>query len=517
MTEEERLKLYTSVVPSRVQKSVQRENFNAFIHYGLNTFANKEWSDGTLSPELFDPSDQDVEQWVKVLKFAGAKGIIFTAKHHDGFCMWQTATTDYSVKSSPYKNGKGDIMEELRAACKKHGMKLGVYLSPWDRNSPFYGTPDYDDFYVRQLKELLTNYGEIFAVWLDGACGAEADGKAKQVYDFERYYEVIRKLQPKAVISNCGPDVRWVGNEGGFAREGEWCVLPKLDHAAQNIAEVSQQTEDQNMKSQAFDMMGEELGTREMLEKYDEFVWSPAEVDVSVRPGWFYHKSQDRRLRSVNNLLYIYYTSVGGNSLLLLNVPPDKTGRINDADVEKLVRFADRKNAAFSKPVAVDGVTAPEHEAGNKPRNMFRAGFDKNSFDANSYYTPAHEADEYAITLKLAKTSRVDKVQIIENVAFSQRIERFRIEAKVKGEFKPVYYGKTVGFNRIAFFRPVKTNEIRIVIESSRLKPYIEYIGVYEHAKKGSNPVPPPFVALKKAIHRAVNRRFMKKNTPSAG
>lgn len=516
MTSVERLKLYTSVVPSRVQRSIQRDNFNAFVHYGLNTFANKEWSDGTLSPEIFNPTNQDAEQWVKVLKFAGAKGIIFTAKHHDGFCMWQTATTDYSVKSSPYLDGKGDVVKEVAAACKKHGVKFGIYLSPWDRNCPLYGSAEYDDFYVAQLKELLTGYGEIFAVWLDGACGAASDGKPVQKYDFNRYYEVIRKLQPKAVISNCGPDVRWVGNEGGFARDGEWCVIPEMDYGTQSIIEQSQHEESENMKAPSVEMFGEELGSREMLEKYSEFVWSPAEVDVSIRPGWFYHKSQDHRIRSVNNLLYIYYTAVGGNSLLLLNVPPDATGRLNDADVDRLVRFADRKNAAFSKPVTVDGVTAPLHEEGFKPKNMFRFGFDKNSFESTGYYTPKDEADSYEITLKLAKTCKVDKLRLIENVSFSQRVESFRIEAKVNGKFKTVYYGKTIGFNRIAFFRAVRTDEIKIVIDSCRLKPYIEYVGVFEQDKKGKNPHASPLKSVMKAIHRLHNIRAAKKKAHTA-
>ena len=497
MTDKQRLNLYTSVVPSRVQAGIQRNGFNAFIHYGLNTFANKEWSDGTLSPEIFNPANQDTEQWVKVLKFAGFGGIVFTAKHHDGFCLWQTATTDYSIAASPYKDGKGDVMAELRDACKKHGMRLGIYLSPWDRHSEKYGTPEYDDYYVAQLTELLTNYGEIFEVWLDGACEAENDGKPKQKYDFERYYSVIRELQPNAVIANCGPDVRWAGNEDGIAKEGEWSVIPQIDFATGQI--VSARTDGATAEKVAvYDM---DLGNRESLENYNDFIWCPAEVDVSIRPGWFYHKNQDAFVRSVNNLTYLYYTVWGGNSILLLNVPPDVTGRINDRDVEKLVRFRDRIDAAFSKPVPIDGATAPEHEAGNKIKNITRYGYDKKSFAALSYYTPAEEAESYEITLKLAKTAKVDKVRLVENVAFSQRIESFRIEAKNKaGEFKCVYRGKTVGFNRIAYFRPVMTNELKIVIESCRQKPHLEFIGVYEHVRKGGNPVTPLSVFFKKAI-----------------
>lgn len=486
MSSREQLIKYTSIVPSTVQKSIQRENFNAFIHYGINTFAGKEWSDGTLSPDLFNPTDQDAEQWVKVLKYVGVKGIIFTAKHHDGFCMWQTDTTEYSVKNSPYKGGKGDVVKELSDACKKYGMKFGIYLSPWDRNSKYYSTDKYDDFYCAQLTELLTRYGDIFCVWLDGACGAESDGKKKQVYDFQRYYALIRKLSPKTVISNCGPDVRWVGNEGGFAREGEFNVVPRLAVSEEAIMEDSQKSEKQNMKLLVEkDILAKELGDRSQLDQYDSFVWSPAEVDVSIRPGWYYHKSQDHRVRSVRNLMNIYYGAVGGNSLLLLNVPPDKTGRINDVDVARLIKFGDRIRADFSSPVSIDKITAPEHEGSNKIRNVTVYSYNKNSFDANSYYTPKNEAENYEINILFDKQYNVDKIKLLENVAFSQRIEAFSIFAKVNGVFKKVYDGKTIGYGRIALLkRAILTDEIKIVIDKCRLKPYIEYIGVYQKEKQ---------------------------------
>lgn len=486
MLSKEKLGLVTSIVPSQVQKSIQRENFNAFIHYGLNTFAGKEWSDGTLSPEIFNPSDQNTEQWVKVLKYAGAKGIIFTAKHHDGFCMWQTNTTEYSIKNSPYKNGNGDVVKELADACKKHGVKFGVYLSPWDRNSKYYGTPEYDDFYCAQLTELLTKYGDIFAVWLDGACGAEGDGKAKQKYDFQRYYGLIRKISPKTVISNCGPDVRWVGNENGLAREAEWNIIPRLEVSEEKTMENSQQAEKQNMKLlKERDILAKDIGSREFLSKYDDFVWSPAEVDVSIRKGWFYHKSQDKSLRSLNNLLNIYFSSVGGNSLLLLNVPPDRSGRINDVDVDRLVKLGDAINLAFSKPISIAKIDAPEHEDGNKIKNVLTYSYNKNSFDANSYYTPKNESDSYEVTLKFDKEYRVDKIRLVENVAFSQRVENFTIYAYVKGKKTKVYRGKTIGYNRIALFdKIVLTDKIIIVIDKCRLKPYIEYICAYEKAGK---------------------------------
>ena len=205
---DDRLRLYTSVVPSKVQKSFEDGGFNVFIHYGINTFAGKEWSDGTCPASLFNPTCQDTDKWAEIVKAAGANGIILTCKHHDGFCLWQTDTTKYGVASSPYKGGRGDVVKEVSESCRKYGLKFGVYLSPWDRNSPLYGTEEYNDFYIRQLTELLTRYGEIFCVWLDGACGSYMDGKPKQVYDFERIYDTVRTLQPGCAISNCGPDVR---------------------------------------------------------------------------------------------------------------------------------------------------------------------------------------------------------------------------------------------------------------------------------------------------------------------
>ncbi len=478
----EKLEKILQVTPSTIQKSIQRENFNAFIHYGLNTFVGKEWSDGTISPEVFNPSNQDAEQWVKVLKYAGAKGIIFTAKHHDGFCMWQTKTTEYSIKNSPYKDGKGDVVKEVSDACKKYGVKFGIYLSPWDRNSEYYGTEKYDDFYVSQLTELLTNYGEIFAVWLDGACGAESDGKKRQEYDFKRYYSVIRKLSPKTIISNCGPDVRWVGNENGTARKAEWNVIPRLITSEEKVIENSQSSENQNMKLlKESDILAKDIGSREYLDNFDDFVWSPAEVDVSIRPGWFYHKSQDRKIRSVRNLMNIYLGAVGGNSLLLLNVPPDRSGRISDYDVDVLVKFGDRVKSLLSKPVCVEKIVAPEHEGSNKIKNVLTYAYNKNSYDATSYYTPKEERESYEIKLTFDKPYKIDRMRIVENVAFSQRIENFKVTTNANGKEILLYEGETIGYNRIAVFnRTVLTDNLTLTIDKCRSKPYLEFVGVYE-------------------------------------
>lgn len=501
---DEKVKKYVSIVPTTVQKSIQRDGFNVFVHYGLNTFANKEWSDGTISPEVFNPTEQNTDQWAGLFKHIGAKGVILTAKHHDGFCLWQTKTTEYSIKNSPYKDGKGDVVKELSDSCRKFGLKFGVYLSPWDRNSEYYGTDKYDDYYCAQLTELLTGYGDIFCVWLDGACGAEADGKKKQEYDFERYFALIRKLSPKTVISNCGPDVRWVGNEGGYARKSEWNVIPVMD-SRQKTIESSQKTENQNMK-RALDCMTVDLGSRKVLEGFNEYMWSPAEVDVSVRPGWFYHKNQDMRVRSVNNLTRIYLNSVGGNSLLLLNVPPDTTGRINDADVAKLLKFSEKISVAFSKPLSIKEITAPKHEGSNKIRNVLVYSYNKNSYDANSYYTPAEVSDSYEIELTLDGIHKVDKVRLVENTAFSQRVEKFRIYAYVGEKWSEVYSGTTIGYNRIALLnKVVKTDRLKIVIEECRDKPYIEYICAYEYACH----LPGPTIGerVKTVIEKATGRK----------
>ena len=436
---DERIKQYISVVPTPRQKTYQEMGFNIFFHYGMNTFTDKEWGDGKDAPSLFNPTRQDTDQWVKTAKAAGAKGVILTCKHHDGFCLWQTETTDYSVKNSSDKDGKGDVVREVSDSCRKYGVKFGIYLSPWDRNSAYYGTEKYNDFYIAQLTELLTNYGEIFCVWLDGACGSHLDGKPQQKYDFDRIYATVRKLQPNACISNCGPDIRWCGNEGGYARESEWNVLPGFQFDTQNIAAKSQQDED-GEKMQSFDCQAEDLGSRKALEGYSSFIWYPSEVDVSVRPGWFYHKNQDKLLRSLKNLLHIYYTAVGGNSLLLLNVPPTKEGVLADCDVARLTELGKALEDAFAKPVAV----------------------------------LKEEAQENSFTLQFASPVLLDKVRLKEDCDFSQRVEKFTLYALHGGKETKVYDGTVIGFLKIALFDAIEADGVRLVITESRSTPHLE-------------------------------------------
>ena len=504
----QRLDKYLSIKPSIVQKRIQRENFNVFFHYGLNTFTGKEWGDGKVSPQEFNPTHQDTDQWIKTAKSAGAYGIILTCKHHDGFCLWQTATTTYSVASSPYKDGKGDVVKEVSESCKKYGLKFGIYLSPWDRNHPTYGQGDaYNDVYCAQLTELLTNYGEVFCVWLDGACGSYMDGKPKQTYDWNRYFSLIRKLAPNAAISNCGPDIRWVGNEGGYARESEWNVVPKFSCDIQTIEANSQQADDGEFAKKGADIINSDLGSRKFLAHFDEFMWYPAEVDVSIRLGWFYHKAQDVTVRSVDNLKRIYYGSIGGNTMLLLNIPPDTRGLIHEKDVETMEQLGEHIAKSNAQLLTVKEITAPISEEGNEIENVLNYEYDESTYDPISYYTPKDESEKYSIKIQLDGEHKINRVKLVENVAFSQRIEEFEIYAYIKGKRKKVGRNTTVGYGRVAFFPPTVADCVEIVITQSRRKPYLEFIGVYED--NDYQPKKPFMYAFKQWIHRANYRAFI--------
>ena len=339
-TLEQKIDMAARLVPTPQQAAWQQMELTAFLHFGINTFTGREWGDGQEDPAIFNPTELDAEQWVRSLKDAGFKMVLLTAKHHDGFCLWPTATTKHSVASSPWKNGQGDVVKELRNACDKYDMKFGVYLSPWDRNAECYGdSPKYNEFFIRQLTELLTNYGEVHEVWFDGANGEGPNGK-KQVYDWDAFYKTIQQLQPKAVMAIMGDDVRWVGNEKGLGRETEWSatVLTPAIYARSG----------ENNKRLGVFSKAEDLGSRAMLEKATELFWYPSEVDVSIRPGWFYHAEEDSKVKSLKHLADIYFQSVGYNSVLLLNIPPDRRGLINEADVQRLNEFAAYREKIFT-------------------------------------------------------------------------------------------------------------------------------------------------------------------------
>lgn len=438
MTEKTRIDLYTSIVPNRRQLLIQEMKYYAFVHYTVNTFTNKEWGNGKEPESVFNPKKQNTDQWCKAIRDAGMKGVILTCKHHDGFCLWPTKTTEHSVKNSPYKGGKGDVVREVSESCKKYGLKFGVYLSPWDRNAPCYGTPAYNDFYIAQMTELLTNYGEIFMLWLDGACGAKADGQPVQKYDFERIWTTAVELQPNIVMSGCAPDVRWIGNESGKTRESEWNVVPKFQYDQQNFAVNCQDTDDmKEFQKRCQDVMLPDMGSRKFLAQFDEFMWYPAEVDVSIRLGWFYHPLQRFSLKSLKHLMQIYYNSVGNNSLMLLNIPPNRNGQFAKADVKRL------------------------REMGK----WIRKEDDLQIQDVQTEITDGG----YTVYLRFPKQS-VDRVRLAEDTTKSQRVEKFSIYA----DGKCIFSGTIIGFSRIAIFEPLVTDNLTVKIEECRNEPYIE-------------------------------------------
>ena len=340
-TVEEKIDMASRLVPTPQQLEWQQMELTAFLHFGINTFTEREWGDGKEDPALFNPTGLDCEQWVRALKEGGFKMAVITAKHHDGFCLWPTKTTRHSVVSSPWKNGKGDVVRELRNACKKYGLKFGIYLSPWDRNAECYGQGDaYNRFFIEQLTELLTNYGEVHEVWFDGANGEGANGK-KQIYDWEAIERTIRRLQPKAVTAVMGDDVRWVGNEKGIGRKTEWSATVLTPG-------IYSRAIGQNKELGVFGK-SKDLGSRDIVARAKELFWFPSEVDVSIRPGWFYHSKEDSHVKSLAHLADIYFKSVGYNSVLLLNIPPNKSGLIHENDCRRLKEFFTYLKNTFEK------------------------------------------------------------------------------------------------------------------------------------------------------------------------
>ncbi len=444
------------ITPSERQMTLQQMEFYAFVHFTVNTFTDKEWGDGTENPKIFNPRLLDCDQWVEAVKSAGMTGLILTAKHHDGFCLWPSAYTEHSVKNSPYKNGHGDIVRECAEACRKGGIKFGIYLSPWDRNCPVYGQGKaYDDYYCNQLTELLTNYGELFCVWFDGACGEGPNGK-KQEYDWERYYSVIRKHQPDACISISGPDIRWCGNEAGDTRKSEWSVITK------RLADGS-----------VIEDTAADLGSRELLAKAAELHWQPAETDTSIRPGWFYHKNEDTSVRSLKTLSDIYFRSVGGNSTLLLNIPPDTNGLFSKADVRRLKQLGETIRKAFETCLSEDAVfTADKSDSEHLIENVKTDSYD-------TYFKTDDGDNTVTITITLPEKRKIKMVEIKENILLSQRIESFTIDCANKKGFRRLCEGTTVGYKKIARFRPTVTDTVRITITDSRVAPAISHIALY--------------------------------------
>ena len=461
-----------NISPSQAQYDWQKLETTAFLHFSINTFSDNEWGSGDESPKLFNPSELDAKQWVDVCKKADLKMIIITAKHHDGFCLWPSEFTEFSMKNSPYKNGNGDIVKELSEACKDAGIKFGVYLSPWDRHEKTYGTPQYNDFFLKQLSELLSNYGKIDEVWFDGACGEGENGK-KQVYDWPKYYKLIRELQPDAVIAVAGPDIRWVGTESGYGRETEWSVVPAKMSDQDKIAENSQQKElDSGFKP--LDMTDKDLGSRDVLYDAQKIVWYPSEVDVSIRPGWFYHKSQDNQVKTTEKLIDIYYSSVGRNSLLLLNIPPDRRGLIHENDQKVLEEWSSIIDATFEENLIKNSNIIASSEQKSTP---ILSVIDN---DKSSFWAAKKEDSTAVISINFDSEQLFDVLMLKENIQIGQRIEKFILECFIDGKWIIIAEGTTVGYKRLIRFPAVKTKKVRVSILESRLNPTLMEIGLFK-------------------------------------
>lgn len=401
-------------LPSIPQIYWQDLNMGFFCHFGMNTFCDQEWGEGTDSPQLFNPTELDAHQWVKLAKDAGFKYFILTAKHHDGFCLWPTKTTDYSVKSSPWKDGKGDVVKECAEACKKEGIHFGVYLSPWDRNAFCYEDKEaYDNFYCEQLTELLTQYGPMIEIWFDGA------GSEGKVYDWERIIALVKKHHPDAMIFNMGrPTIRWVGNEDGVAPYPCWNT--------ESVAKISMFSND---------MVTWLPGTPG---------WLPAECDVPIRKRhWFWHPNDEESLLSLEELMYIYYNSVGHGTNLLLNVSPDNRGLIPDVDAKRLLEFAAEIKRRFDQPLARTSGAGRELE------------------------------------LTLDQEQEIDHIMLMEEIAFGERVRKFKVEALVNNEWVAVLDGTAIGHRYLKQISPIKTKKLKVTVLESVENPILKELSCF--------------------------------------
>ena len=450
-----------SVVPSERQIKWQELEFYSFIHFGMNTFTNSEWGNGNDDPELFNPEKLDCRQWAKVCQLAGMKGMILTAKHHDGFCLWPTAYTDYCVRSSLWKDGKGDVVAECAKACKEFGLKFGIYLSPWDRHEATYGSGEaYNRFFKNQLRELLTAYGDIFCVWFDGACGEGPNGK-KQEYDWEGYYKLIRELQPNATINVCGPDVRWCGNEAGVCRKSEWSVVPYW-HSNYELINAASQS-DVSKPPKKINPTALDLGSRKAIKKCSKLIWYPAEVNTSIRKGWFYHADEDYSVKPLSKLMEIYYNSVGSNANFLLNIPPTPEGKFHEKDVETLLSMGAQLEIDFNENLADDSIMTD-----NRHLDENHTGQAALSHDPEGYWHSGDNPEGAELILDLGDDYDIDKIVLGEHIRTGQQIEKFSLYAEIDGKWKKIFSGTIIGYKRICRFKEMRIQRFKLVIEQAR-------------------------------------------------
>lgn len=453
-------------VPNKRQLAWQEMEFYGFLHFNMNTFTNIEWGTGGESPNTFNPTALDARKWARIAKEAGMKGLIITAKHHDGFCLWPSKYTEHSVKNSSWKNGKGDVIKELSEACKEYGLKMGVYLSPWDRNNAEYGKPGYVEVFHNQLRELLTNYGDIFEVWFDGANGGSGFyGGAnetrkidnKTYYQWDKAISIVRELQPNAVIfGDGGPGVRWVGNEEGWANETNWSLLSDEVHIGY--------PKYKELRS------GHEDGTN----------WVPAECDVSIRPGWYYHPYEDHKVKTLPQLIKIYYQSVGRNASLLLNIPLDRRGLVHENDEKQLMKLSNQIKLDFKENLALKAKVKATNIRGN---SKDFAAENVNDNDKNTYWATDDNIIKSSVTLSFDKAIPVNRILLQEYIPLGQRIKAFNVEAEINGKWKIINTQTTIGYKRILRFETVKANQFRINILGAKACPTLSKIALY-HAPK---------------------------------
>jgi alpha-L-fucosidase len=445
--------------PSASQLAWHEMELNAFVHFTTNTFTDKEWGYGDEKPEIFNPTEFNADQWITTFKDAGFKGVILTCKHHDGFCLWPSQYTEHSVKSSPFKK---DVVKEVSEACKRHGLKFGIYVSPWDRNHKDYGSPAYVEYYRNQLTELFTNYGPVFEMWFDGANGGDgfyggANEKrsinGKTYYDWPATLDMVRKLEPEVIFfSDAGPGVRWVGNERGIAGETNWnTIAPDTLYAGKAGIEELLNT-------------GSENGSQ----------WIPAEVDVSIRPGWFYHSREDSLVKTPEKLFHIYLTSVGRGSTLLLNIPPDRRGLIHENDVKALKEWRALLEREFKINLAEDVEVKASAERGSQ----FSAA-KVNDNNKETYWTTADDVTTGSLEINFDEEKEVKYVMIQEYIRLGQRVKAFTIEAWKENAWQKVTEGTTIGYKRILKVDPVQTERIRINITDSKACPVISNVEIF--------------------------------------
>ena len=452
-------------VPEPKQVEWQQMETYAFIHFGLNTFNDREWGYGDTDPKTFNPTNLDCEQWAQTLVKAGMKGVILTAKHHDGFCLWPFEGTDYSVKNSPWKNGKGNVVKELSEACKKYGLKFAVYLSPWDRHQANYGTPEYLPYFYAQLHDLLTNYGPVFEVWFDGANGGDGwYGGAKDIrtidrknyYNYPRIYEMLDSIQPQAIIfSDGGPGCRWVGNEKGFAGATNWSFLRE--------GEVHP---------------GYEKSYELQYGHADGNQWVPAECDVSIRPGWFYHPEEDDRVKSPEQLVDLYYRSVGHNATLLLNFPVDRRGLIHPVDSANAVRFHEMIQQQLKTNLVAGMTPKVSNERGG---DFVASALTDDNFD--TYWATEDGVTTADIEFSFDTPTRMNRMMLQEYIPLGQRVKAFVVEYLDKDTWLPVKLNEettTIGYKRLLRFETVETKGIRIRITDARGPLCLSNVGVYD-------------------------------------